>query len=439
MARKTRGSLILRNGTYYLLYFLDGKRHRFSLHTSDQEEAEAQREKHMAPILLEEDAKQLRALRHEIADAEGDQAQAQAVLDEERRERLPVAAAWDAYVKTKKRPQSSAITLKDYCYQWKQFVEWWGPPGSGSQGRHLMEEVTSDDADAFAGHVERGGVSANRYNKTIGTCRRVFHILASKCNGRPNPFGESARTGIPNKRLQPEGQRALTEAELRKVCGHAKGEMRLLMTIGLYTGLRLGDACTLRWEEVKLPRGRIVRQPNKTRARTGKTLLIPLYPALRQILEEIPGGERQGFVLPDAAALYAKDPSALSRAIAQQFVDCGIKTTAKGRGVRRRCIVGFHSLRHSFVTLCAEQGVPLAVVQELCGHSSPEIQRAYLHMGEEVTRKAISALPDISKPAKRGKAAPQGEAEKLAAIRAVIGEKKRLSPTDRAILAILGG
>ena len=182
MARKTRGSLILRNGTYYLLYHLDGKRHRFSLHTSDQEEAEAKREKHMAPILLEEEGRRLRALRHEIADAEVDQAQAQAVLDEEQRERLPVAAAWDAYVKTKKRPQSSPITLEDYGSQWKQFLKWWGK-GLGSRGRFLMEEINPGDADAFAGYLENEGLSANRYNKTICTCRLIFRVLAGKCNG----------------------------------------------------------------------------------------------------------------------------------------------------------------------------------------------------------------------------------------------------------------
>ena len=215
--------------------------------------------------------------------------------------------------------------------------------------------------------------------------------------------------------------------------------MRVLMAIGFYTGLRLGDACTLSWEQVELRQDRIVRQPNKTRARTGKTLVIPLYPALRQILEEIPARDRHGPVVPDAAALYAKSRPALSKAITKLFTACEIETTVEGRGVRRRCLVGFHSLRHSFVTMCAEQGVPLAVVQELCGHGSPEIQRAYMHMGEEVTRQAISALPDISKPEDKDQPAPQSEAEKLAAIQAVIGKKKRLSATDREILAIVGG
>ena len=57
------------------------------------------------------------------------------------------------------------------------------------------------------------------------------------------------------------------------------------------------------------------------------------------------------------------------------FESCGIKTTEDiGDGHRRRAIVrvGFHSLRHTFVSLCAKAGAPLHVVQKLVRPWQPD-------------------------------------------------------------------
>ncbi len=119
--------------------------------------------------------------------------------------------------------------------------------------------------------------------------------------------------------------------ELKAVCQAAEGELRTLLAVGLYSGLRLHDAVLLRWDAVNLERGMLSVLPHKT-ARTGRRLAIPLFPTLRAILDE---------------------------------------------------------------SLAAAAGVPLAVVQELCGHASPAIQRHYLHLGEPETRRAVESLPDV--------------------------------------------
>ena len=64
--------------------------------------------------------------------------------------------------------------------------------------------------------------------------------------------------------------------------------------------------------------------------------------------------------------------------------------------MRRGVEVGFHSLRHSFVSLCANAGVPLAAVQAIVGHSSPAMTRHYSHLGIEAARGAVAALPAVT-------------------------------------------
>lgn len=55
--------------------------------------------------------------------------------------------------------------------------------------------------------------------------------------------------------------------------------------------------------------------------------------------------------------------------------------------------VGFHSLRHSFVSLCAKAKTPLHVVQKLVGHGSPLLTSdVYLHWDARAETRSDSIL-----------------------------------------------
>ena len=55
-------------------------------------------------------------------------------------------------------------------------------------------------------------------------------------------------------------------------------------------------------------------------------------------------------------------------------------------------IYGFHSLRHSFASFCAEAGVPKAVLLSILGTDSDIADKYYTHVSEESQRKAIEAI-----------------------------------------------
>ena len=57
--------------------------------------------------------------------------------------------------------------------------------------------------------------------------------------------------------------------------------------------------------------------------------------------------------------------------------------------------VGFHSLRHSFVSLCRAANAPLSVVQSIVGHSAPALTNHYTHTGTDAARLAVDALPSL--------------------------------------------
>jgi integrase len=60
-----------------------------------------------------------------------------------------------------------------------------------------------------------------------------------------------------------------------------------------------------------------------------------------------------------------------------------------GRGTRG---LRFHDLRHTFITLMAERGVPLPVVQSMVGHMSARMTRYYTHISSQAARQAVELL-----------------------------------------------
>jgi hypothetical protein len=107
------------------------------------------------------------------------------------------------------------------------------------------------------------------------------------------------------------------------------------------------------------------------------------------------------------AALYAHRTDAVTDLVQAHFKACGIKVWKSGTGpdskdAKRAVIeVGFHSLRHSFVSLCRESNAPLSVVESIVGHASPAMTRHYTHVGQLAASNAIAALPGVM-----GEAAP---------------------------------
>jgi hypothetical protein len=90
--------------------------------------------------------------------------------------------------------------------------------------------------------------------------------------------------------------------------------------------------------------------------------------------------------------------------VQNHFKACGIKLhkTGTGAGGKRAVIeVGFHSLRHTFVSMCRESNAPLAVVESIVGHSNPAMTRHYTHVGELAAGRAVALLPSVMSEAKQ--------------------------------------
>ena len=76
-------------------------------------------------------------------------------------------------------------------------------------------------------------------------------------------------------------KRPFTLPELRSVLDLANDEWRSMILFGLYTGQRLGDIATLRWNNLDVARGELRLSTRKT----GKAIVLPLVASLRKQIE----------------------------------------------------------------------------------------------------------------------------------------------------------
>jgi integrase len=280
--------------------------------------------------------------------------------------------------------------LRDYESKWSIFEKWMQRERPRVT---TLKDVDGDVAQAYLENLNHGRLANATFNGHLNVLRYIFRVLKDKAQLPEKNVWMKPKT----KPLVTQSRRELTIDELKLVCDRATGELKTLFCIGLYTGLRLGDCATLRWCEVDLRRNQIQRVPRKTALRSPKPVTLPIHPVLLNVLNAIPADERKEFVLPRMANVYLNGSrSLLTTEIQNHFDDCGIETTReRENGVRRVVEVGFHSLRHSFVSMCRASGVALSVVESLVGHSSVDMTRHYSHTSELAAQNAVATLPSI--------------------------------------------
>ena len=373
MAReKGTGSLQLeKSGRWTMRVGIKGKRYSRSTRTTDREKAEKFLERFLSPLGLGS-------------------------------RRLPLADVWLEYVKSPDRRDLASSTLNAKRLVWMEFARW-------MEHHHLeignLAEVTHEAIAEYLACI-RVDVCASTYNGRICVLREIFHVLAEKAGLVDDPWD-----GVRLHADDCHSRRELTLDEierLMKAAAKAGDEWKRLFTIGIYTGLRLGDCCCLAWNSVNLERGVIQLIPTKTRKHAhGQPVTIPIHPQLKAelstpILESSSTRSTCStrlpsiFVNPMLADYYKNSKWRISHGLELIFKAAHIETSVKIEGRRTRTPEAtFHSLRHTFVSLAANAGVPLPVVQSIVGHSSTAMTRHYYHENEEVLRQAVAAIPSL--------------------------------------------
>lgn len=305
--------------------------------------------------------------------------------------RLPLAEAWHHYEMSPNRRDIAKSTLDSKRMVWMAFARWL--EHNHIEIGHLAEVTETAVAEYLAEF--RCHHSVTTYNNHVCVLREIFRVLADKAGIAHDPWA-----GVRLRAEDSVSRRELTldEVERLYVAATKEGlEWKLLMVTGIYTGLRLGDCCRLKWENVSLERQIIQVIPEKTKRHAhGRPVTIPIHRQLGDMLTLIPENERKGFVNPLIAEAYTAHKWDVDEGLRRIFRAANITMSVRIEGRSRRTVLAsFHSLRHTFVSLSANAGVPLPVVQSIVGHTSTAMTRHYYHENEAILRRAVDAIPAI--------------------------------------------
>ena len=185
--------------------------------------------------------------------------------------------------------------------------------------------------------------------------------------------------------------------KLEKYCIEQNSLKSLGILICLNTGLRIGEVCALRWENVDFETRRIhvektieriySKEENKTIViiDTPKSITsvrtIPINSKLYNILKQIRGkSKKTDFVLTGSSEHYVEP-----RNYQYHF-----KEILKRSKVKK---YKFHTLRHTFATNCIEAGMDIKSLSEILGHADVSITlNIYVHSSDKAKRKYLEKI-----------------------------------------------
>ena len=216
------------------------------------------------------------------------------------------------------------------------------------------------------------------------TCAEVFNLLKEDAGLQANPFASILKMDVKD-----ETRDAFTPEELKLIYDNLDNFTRPLFMMAVWTGLREGDICTLKWNEVDLIHHLITRKTRKT----GAIVQIPISDQLYSLLTATPRTDSE-YVFPEHAQMYKTNSCGVSYRIKQFLEGLGIETTRVPDGRTRAISVkDLHSCRHTFCYYAGLAGIPLAVVQSIVGHMSPAMTAHYsAHASIEDKRRGMEKL-----------------------------------------------
>lgn len=276
---------------------------------------------------------------------------------------------------TKYAPNTKAIIDSSI----KIFVDW-----CKSNNITMIQSVKKYHIDDFLSYVSKVK-SDNSYNVVLRNLKKVWKTLSDTYYLDDDIF-----KSYKIRDVKSTPKRNLTSEEMDRLMHYldtTDKETKVFWYLGIYCGMRRIDAKNLKWENVDLDKNIIRYKPQKT-IRHNTTATIPIHEHLKQAIMAL---DKTGdYLLPTYARL--KIDSVKCR-IRQVFKHLGINIKDDAGNI----VVGFHSLRHSFISKLIDNATPITTVADMVGHTKTNAYRMTLgyYNGTDDTTLSKSALDKV--------------------------------------------
>ena len=240
----------------------------------------------------------------------------------------------------------------------------------------LLEEISMQDVNRYKSRRSKS-VTRSTVNRELDCLKSMFRRAIEWEYLEKSPAEGVSKFRLPKKIpmwLNPEACARLLEA--------AEGQMRTLIALGVYAGLRRGEMFGLTWDRVDLRR-RQMTILGKGRNDQFKERVLGISAELSKILSQHPRHIHSDYVLHSPSGKPWRD------------VRTSYWNTLKKADLPK---IRFHDLRHSFGTNLVAAGVDLRTIQELMGHESISTTAQYMHAAPERSLDAVDRLKFSAAP-----------------------------------------
>lgn len=274
-------------------------------------------------------------------------------------------------------------------------------------GRIHFENLDSNKAGEFINSLKTTGKTSRKGGLSNKTIRDVCSLLKSvyyfaAANGDCPPDIRFPRfTMAKPSRMKSQVLSSTHQKQLEKYLMDNITPENLGIILCLYTGMRIGEICALKWSDVDFESCLInvnrtvlrIRNTEK-RGKGPKTIIVTGTPKTDSSQRAIPVPKAIGKLLKSEGKKMLGDyyvatcsnrlmePRRYYEKYKQILRKCGISTDYT-----------FHALRHTYATRCIENGIDPKVVSELLGHSSVTITlNRYVHPTMEMKKRCVERL-----------------------------------------------
>ncbi len=272
-----------------------------------------------------------------------------------------------------------------------------------SYGDQTLDSITYDFIESHcnlllvSGGKKGNGLSAKTVTDVLSVVRNILKFAIRK--GMYVPCDGSA---IQVKRTV-NPMRVFSKTEQEQLCKYILAEpepCNIGILVCLFTGLRIGEICALRWEDVSFSDQTIyvhhTLQRVQNRSGNGpKTKIVVTTPKSSCSIRTIPIPDELNEML---AAYKRSSVGYLLTNDERKFVEPRtmqnrFKKALKSSGIEA---ANFHATRHTFATRCIELGFDVKSLSEILGHATVNItMNRYVHPTLELKKENMKKLSSL--------------------------------------------
>jgi len=234
-----------------------------------------------------------------------------------------------------------------------------------------LEAISPDMVQRFLFRKKADGLSASSCNMFLTVMSVVMDHAYARCAIDDNPCARVKRIASSGARRE-----AFTADEVAKLFSDPRlwGNRvlpRLVCEVMACTGMRVGEAVSLRMEDLEEGGWLRVRRNVTTHGfkppKNGRERLVPLPDGLR---ERITRHAEGGWLFPSPTSRYG--------VLTEGSITSALSLACRNAGVRQ---LTPHSLRHFFNSQISVASVNPSAARSILGHGSPAMTDHYFHLG----------------------------------------------------------